>query len=326
MKQTPFGIAKTIISAITIFTLVTFNSCKKDDEVFPAPTVNPSSALSGLPGATVFIKASINAPGGLKSITVLKNGVAFDSKTYKGELTADYAKDYVIEATAVGTVNFTVIATDNKNQASSPATLAVTVSAIPPKEIVEVKGTLEGNVIWTADKIYKLVGFVRVGEDLKADATPTKTGLLTIAAGTVIIGDRATKGTLIIQRGSKIIAEGTLEKPIVFTSERAVGEREPGDWGGLVLCGKAPINVPGGVNELEGKYGGFYGGTDANDNSGSLKYVRVEYAGIPINPNEEVNSFTFGGVGSGTKLEYLQASFGLDDSFEWFGGTVNAKY
>jgi hypothetical protein len=326
MKKTPFSAIKSIAAIATIAITLFASSCKKDEvTVYPIPTVSPVGSLSGLPGAVVTLKASINAPAGLKTITVLKNGAAFDSKSYTGETAIEYTKDYTIEN--IGTpVNFTIVAIDKENQASELVLLPVAITAIPPKTIVEVKGTLEGNISWTADKIYKLVGFVRVGEDATAAGTPTKTGVLTIAPGTLIIGDRATKGTLIIQRGSKIVAEGTAANPIVFTSERKIGEREPGDWGGLVICGNGVINLPAGVNELEGKYGAFYGGKNDADNSGSLKYVRVEYAGIPINPNEEVNSFTFGGVGSGTTMEYLQASYGLDDSFEWFGGTVNAKY
>ncbi len=203
----------------------------------------------------------------------------------------------------------------------------MTISAIPPKEIVIVKGSIEGNVTWTANKIYKLSGFVRVGQE-DVFGTTTKTGVLTIEPGTVIIGERATKGTLIVQRGSKLIANGTADKPIVFTSERNPGEREAGDWGGLVICGKAPNNLPDDAKnrELEGGYGAFHGGSDAADNSGSLKYVRVEYAGVPINPNQEINSFTFGSVGNGTTIDYVQASYGLDDSFEWFGGTVQCKH
>ncbi|HPW86151.1 MAG TPA: hypothetical protein PLU78_03085, partial [Chitinophagales bacterium] len=97
------------------------------------------------------------------------------------------------------------------------------------KSVVTVSGTLTGNVTWSSDTIYKLQGYVRVGEDLTAGGAPTKTGTLTIQPGTVIIGDRASKGTLIVQRGSKIYAEGTAAKPIVFTSERGVGLRAPGD-------------------------------------------------------------------------------------------------
>lgn len=315
------------VIALLLSLATVFQACKDDTaEVVPLPTISVSGTLSGIPGATVQIKASINAPGGVQKVTVLKNGAAFDEKTGTGEKTLEYTKDYVIENVAAGSVvNFTVQVTDQSNQVSTLTTIPVTVTAVPAPTVVTVQGNLEGNITWTADKIYKLVGFVRVGEEA-VSGTVTKTGTLTIQAGTIIIGDRATKGTLVVQRGSKLIAEGTAAKPIVFTSERAVGEREAGDWGGIVICGRAVNNLPEASRVLEGNYGGFHGGTNNADNSGSLKYVRVEYAGIPVQPNAEVNSFTFGSVGSGTTLEYLQASFGLDDSFEWFGGTVNAKY
>lgn len=307
---------------------LTFTACKKTEEIPPLPIVSVGAALSGTSGAKVILTATISAPGGLKSVTVLKNGAAFDSQTFTGETSLNYTKEYTIENFAAGSViNFTIQATDNTNQSSTLASIPVTVTAAPPTPVVEVKGVLEGNVTWTADKIYKLVGFVRVGQE-EVFGIITKTGTLTIAPGTLIIGDRATKGTLIVQRGSKIIANGTVDKPIVMTSERNPGEKEAGDWGGLVILGKAPNNLPDNASnrELEGGYGAFHGGTDATDNSGSLKYVRVEYAGIPINPNQEVNSFTFGSVGNGTTIDYIQATYGLDDSFEWFGGTVNAKH
>jgi hypothetical protein len=326
MKLMQTKITKALIMMLTV--AFTFTACKEDAEIAPAPTVSAGAALSGIPGAKVTLTATISSPGGLKTVTVLKNGVAFDSKTYAGETSATYTKEYTIENLAAGAiVNFTVQALDNSNQSSSLTTIPVTVSAVPPTPIVEVKGNLEGNITWTADKIYKLVGFVRVGQE-DVFGTITTTGTLTIEPGTLIIGDRATKGTLVIQRGSKIIANGTVDKPIVMTSERNPGEKEAGDWGGLVILGKAPNNLPDDAKnrELEGGYGGFHGGTDAADNSGSLKYVRVEYAGIPVNPNQEINSFTFGSVGNGTTIDYLQATYGLDDSFEWFGGTVNAKH
>jgi hypothetical protein len=326
MKQLNNKLFK-LLAVLTVVSLV-FSSCTKEEEVFPVPTVASTGTLSGVAGATVTVKATINAPAGLKSITVLKNGVAFDSKTYAAaEKTAEYSKDYSIEGAAGTVVTFSVQATDLKGQVSTIAGISVNVTAVPPKTIVEVKGNLEGNVSWTADKIYKLVGFVRVGQE-DVFGTITKKGVLTIQAGTVIIGDRASKGALIVQRGSQIIANGTASSPIVFTSERAPGEREAGDWGGLVLCGQAPNNLPNDATnrQLEGGYGAFHGGTDVADNSGSLKYVRLEFAGIPINPNQEVNSLTMGSVGSGTTIDYVQASFGLDDSYEWFGGTVNAKH
>ena len=312
-----------VLAMLTI-AVVTLAGCTKEEEVFPVPTISTSGTLAGIPGATVTVKASINAPAGIKSITVLKNGAPFDSKIMAGEKTAEYSKDYVVEGTAGATVNFTVQVTDVKNQVSSLVAIPVTVSVVPPKTIIDVEGVIEGNVTWTKDKIYRLKGYVRVGEEA-VSGTITKKGQLTIQAGTIIIGDKATKGTLIVQRESKLIAEGTAAEPIIFTSAEGIGSRSPGDWGGVVICGKAPNNLTG-VAELEGGYKGFHGGTVADDNSGSLKYVRIEYAGIPLNPNQEINSLTMGSVGSGTKIEYIMASFGLDDSFEWFGGTVNCKY
>ena len=312
-----------VLAMLTI-AVVTLAGCTKEEEVFPVPTISASGTLAGIPGATVTVKASINAPAGIKSITVLKNGAPFDSKIMAGEKTAEYSKDYVVEGTAGATVNFTVQVTDVKNQVSSLVAIPVTVSVVPPKTIIDVTGVIEGNVTWTKDKIYRLKGYVRVGEEA-VSGTITKKGQLTIQAGTIIIGDKATKGTLIVQRESKLIAEGTAAEPIIFTSAEGIGSRSPGDWGGVVICGKAPNNLTG-VAELEGGYKGFHGGTVADDNSGSLKYVRIEYAGIPLNPNQEINSLTMGSVGSGTKIEYIMASFGLDDSFEWFGGTVNCKY
>lgn len=312
------------IFAVLTIAVVTLAGCTKEEEVFPVPTISTSGTFAGIPGATVTVKASINAPAGIKSITVLKNGAPFDSKIMAGEKTAEYSKDYVVEGTAGVTVNFTVQVTDVKNQVSSLVAIPVTVSVVPPKTIIDVEGVIEGNVTWTKDKIYRLKGYVRVGEEA-VSGTITKKGQLTIQAGTIIIGDKATKGTLIVQRESKLIAEGTVSEPIIFTSSEVIGSRSPGDWGGVVICGKAPNNLTG-VAELEGGYKGFHGGTVADDNSGSLKYVRIEYAGIPLNPNQEINSLTMGSVGSGTKIEYIMASFGLDDSFEWFGGTVNCKY
>lgn len=183
-------------------------------------------------------------------------------------------------------------------------------------ELVEVSGSLTGTVNWTADKQYKLNGFVRVQEG----------GVLNIAPGTVIFGDFQSKGTLVVQRGGMINAIGEANNPIIFTSEKQPGLRQPGDWGGVVICGRALNNVPGGEAELEGGYGAFHGGNDDNDNSGTLRYVQINFAGIPINPNEEVNSLTMGSVGKGTTIEYVLCAYGLDDAFEWFGGSVDAKH
>jgi PKD repeat protein len=152
---------------------------------------------------------------------------------------------------------------------------------------------------------------------------------LTIQPGTIIRGDLATQGTLIITRGAKLNAIGTVNAPIVFTSNFGPGARQEGDWGGVVILGLARNNQPGGVANVEGLVPSTdtqFGGNFDNDNSGTLRYVRIEFAGIALEPNKEVNGITFGSVGSATTVDYIQVSHSGDDSFEWFGGTVNCKH
>jgi hypothetical protein len=182
-----------------------------------------------------------------------------------------------------------------------------------------VEGDITGNLTLTTGNTYLLRGYVRVQSG----------GTLTIQPGTIIYGETASQGSLIIKPGGKIFAEGTAAQPIVFTSEftKQGASRPPsyGDWGGIIILGNAPINVPGGTTAIEGP-GDQFGGSDPNDNSGIMRYVRIEYPGIAFSLNNEINGLTLGGVGKGTVLEYIQVSFSGDDSFEFFGGNVNAKY
>lgn len=147
---------------------------------------------------------------------------------------------------------------------------------------------------------------------------------LTIEPGTIIKGDKQTKAALIAERGGKLIAQGTATSPIVFTSEEAKGNRRPGDWGGIILCGKAETNE--GEKQIEGGPRTKFGGNDDADNSGVLKYVRIEFAGYPFQTDQEINGLTLGAVGSGTTIDHVQVSYSNDDSFEWFGGTVNCDH
>ncbi|MGZ5253233.1 MAG: hypothetical protein ACXWV4_02560 [Flavitalea sp.] len=150
--------------------------------------------------------------------------------------------------------------------------------------------------------------------------------ILTIEPGTIIKSDVTEKGALIIERGSRLIAEGSSSNPIIFTSGKAMNERAPGDWGGIILLGKAPTNRPTSPAPIiEGGVNRPYGGSEATDNSGTLKYVRIEFSGIAAEPGSEINGLTLGGVGSGTIIENVQVSYGADDGYEFFGGTVNAK-
>lgn len=191
---------------------------------------------------------------------------------------------------------------------------------------VVLSGDITSDMTLDASKKYMLQGFVYV----MSGAT------LHIPAGTIIMGDKATKGTLCVTRGGKIDAVGTADKPIIFTSAQAAGARREGDWGGVILLGKAPINASGGTAKIEGGLvptnGGdentyiFYGGTDANDNSGTIKYARIEFAGIAYSPDNEINGLTFGGVGAGTTISYVEVYRSGDDAYEWFGGTVNCDH
>lgn len=158
---------------------------------------------------------------------------------------------------------------------------------------------------------------------------------LSIEPGTIIKGDYESKGVLIIERGGKIYANGTSTLPIVFTSERPAGTRLPGDWGGIIILGRAGINTASGNDsaEIEGfgaGLGPIYGGQPRidDDSSGCMRYVRLEFPGVNLTgvSGNEINGLTMGGVGSRTVIEYVQVSYCGDDSFEWFGGTVNCKY
>ena len=190
-------------------------------------------------------------------------------------------------------------------------------TTVYPATVTTVSTDITTNTTWS--------GVVRLNNKVYVKNNAT----LTIAPGTIIRGDKVTQGTLIITRGAKIIADGTAANPIVFTSNEAVGARNEGDWGGLVLLGLAKNNQPGGVAFIEGivpTTDSQFGGNFDNDNSGVLRYVRVEFAGIALEPNKEINGITFGSVGSGTVVDYVQVTLSGDDSFEWFGGTVNCKH
>lgn len=196
-----------------------------------------------------------------------------------------------------------------------------------PAATTTISANITTNTTWTSGNTYLLVGNISV--------TPGNT--LTIQPGTVIRGDKASKASLIITKGAKINAQGTVTSPIVFTSNES--SRNPADWGGVVLLGNGIINTACATctstprtNYIEGFATTFpeilYGGTNNADNSGVMSYCRIEFAGVALSstPNSELNSLTMGGVGSGTQIDHIQVSFGGDDGFEWFGGAVNAKY
>ena len=191
-------------------------------------------------------------------------------------------------------------------------------------QAITLQGKIDKDTTLRAANSYTLSGLVYI----------TNGATITIEPGTVIKGQYTDPvGGLVITRGAKIMAKGTVDKPIVFTSASATPRA--GDWAGIVILGKARTNasfngqagvgeIEGGINDAAGN--GLYGGTEDNDNSGVLQYVRIEYAGYAFLPDKEINSLTMGGVGSGTTIDHIQVSYAKDDAYEWFGGTVNLKY
>lgn len=197
---------------------------------------------------------------------------------------------------------------------SSAQAPPVTVPGID-KPVVVVTGQIDGTENWTSNFYYVLRGAVFVPEG----------AILNIQAGTRVIGEAGSVGTLIVVRGGRLNAIGTREAPIVFTSDQPVGSRARGDWGGLIINGRAPVNIEGGEGVGEADTG-VYGGNDPNDNSGTVRYVRIEFAGVEFSPDNELNGIAFQGVGRGGAYDHIQVHMNRDDGLEWFGGTADIKY
>lgn len=198
----------------------------------------------------------------------------------------------------------------------------VTPAPDPAEQII-----FEGNVIGNGSQEFEIKEnhTLKKGKYLlKGWIYITDGATLTIEPGTIIKGDKDTKAALIVETGGKLIAQGSENEPIIFTSNQPVGSRKPGDWGGLVVCGKAKNNK--GEMIIEGGPRSKHGGSNDEDNSGVISYVRIEFAGYPFKADQEINGLTMGSVGSGTKIDHVQVSYSNDDAFEWFGGTVSSKY
>jgi len=306
--------------AVTSMALLALSACSSDDDGPTTPTTPANGTLvvtvSGLP-------TGVNA-----ALTVA--GPSNFSRTATASTTLSVAPGSYTVAAAQVTQNTTRY---NATISGSPATVASNASAtvtvaysVAATPTTVLSGSIDANRTLTADTNYVLRGFVYVN----SGAT------LTIAPGTRIVGDTTALGSaLFVLRGARINANGTAAAPIVMTSQRTPGNRSPGDWGGLVIVGNGRANRTGNII-VEGSNGSviganpagviYTGGTNDADNSGTLRYLRVEFAGYATLTDAELNSFTFAAVGSGTTVEYVQALAGLDDNFEWFGGAVNGRY
>jgi hypothetical protein len=322
-------VTRSFLPAALLALVGVLSACSNDD----GPTNPDVQPVLGLSASKITATA----------VTLSFNGVAGD-ESYDIERatgTGDFAKVGNVTAPTLGTsasyddTGLTAETTYRYHVITRRGTRTATSTEISVTTVAlgsftrDVTTDITANTTWYADTTYILKGFIHVANG----------ATLTIQPGTTIKGDFNTPGaSLFVLRGSKINAIGTADLPIVFTSSRDAGSRQPGDWGGLIIVGNAPVNRAGveieveGTNTVSGSASGtnykvtYDGGSVPTDNSGELRYVRVEFAGHAASLDNELNSFTFAAVGSGTRLSYLQSMAGLDDSFEFFGGTVDAHH
>lgn len=244
------------------------------------------------------------------------NAQAIEQVSYIGALEADATKDWT-----AGWSNF-----NPQNTIYSTAGDDTTLNAISTGTggIKNITGTRTLN----ASTIYLMKGLIVVRSG----------GKLIIPAGTLIRAEADVAASpknyasFVVERGGMIEINGTKDKPVVITSNKGTGARNRGDWGGIIICGKAKnnqgsdIQVEGFNNVIADPNLAKFGGTDDNDNSGTITYLRMEFGGLAFEPNKEINGLTLGSVGKATTLHHIQVSFINDDGFEWFGGNVNAKH
>jgi hypothetical protein len=301
-------------------------ACSDSDPVGPGTDPQPLPAPSGV-AVSVLSPTSVRiafaaVPGATEYVVERAQGASGGSFSAVGTTAETSFTDNGLQALA--TYRYRVQAKAGTGATDSPwsGEALVTLPEEGPREAT-ISSDITSNRTLYADTVYQLSGFIKVANG----------ATLTIEPGTTIVGDYDIPGSsLFILRGARIMAEGTPELPIVFTSERPVGQRQPGDWGGVIMVGNgitnrgAPTYIEGTGTGSQNPLVDYSGGTDNNDDSGVLRYVRIEFAGFPTAPNEELNSLTMAAVGRGTTIEYVQVLLGLDDSFEWFGGAVDGRY
>jgi len=328
MRQLKTYAAHLILLAMT-GSLFILSSCNNDaDPIFGEPTiVVTASASEQMPGGKITYSIAVVAEGGLAKVDL--NGT--EIKSYTTAINSDaFTFEYTVPANEpLGDKSLVFTVTDKQATAktgSESVALKVTATPIPT---ITVTGAITTNTTWSKDAYYLLKGNVYV-------QAPAE---LTIDPGVIIYGDKLEKGALVINRGAKIHAKGTAAMPIIFTSASPAGSRSYGDWGGVVILGKAQNNqsikqkIEGISTSAQDGEDGYYGtGTTVGDaqfntsSSGEFYYCRIEFAGIALSTDNELNGLTLGSVGSGTELHHIQVSYSGDDSYEWFGGTVNATY
>ncbi|QGY43747.1 hypothetical protein GM418_08770 [Maribellus comscasis] len=317
-----------------IFGVVLFNSCDDDDDpaIPDAPSVSaPSSTTTLDAGESVDVSFTISIPGGYGSASASAQGGAADvtSEPASGATTGTVVVSFTADATG-GAASVTLTVTD-ANQKSDNATAVLSVNE--EETTVYVSSNISENTTWETGKVYVLQSRIAVLEGVT----------LTIEPGVIVKGEagaEANATALMITRGAMLMAEGTADSPIIFTS--VADEIMPGEvaspnlsstmnglWGGLIILGKAPISADAETAQIEGippsDSNGLYGGTEPEDNSGTIKYVSIRHGGTNIGEGNEINGLSLGGVGSGTTIENIEIVANQDDGVEFFGGTVDVK-
>ncbi|MFH1119171.1 MAG: hypothetical protein V1775_05065 [Bacteroidota bacterium] len=321
---------KKILMISMIATMAIFTACNKD-ESFDAPSVTAPAATSAEIGADIELTFNFTTDAGFKTSGVsATNGTAVvktdgTSGSKSGTVVVTFTAGTLVGA---GSVILTV--TDNENKTSSATGV---ISVLEEQIVFNVSGNITQNTIWETGKVYVLGSRITVVSGIT----------LTIQPGVVVKGEAGTGANataLLIARGGKLMAEGTADAPIIFTSvadeimpgEVASPNLEPtlnGLWGGLLILGNAPISADAASVQIEGippsDQNGLYGGTDAADNSGTIRFISIRHGGANIGEGNEINGLTLGGVGSGTIIENVEVVSNQDDGIEFFGGTVAVK-
>ncbi|MDP3909893.1 MAG: fibronectin type III domain-containing protein [Gemmatimonadales bacterium] len=304
-------------SSVTAFGFAAALGACGDDGTGPQPVPTPTGlavqqtsltsanvSWSAVTGATSYVlqRADANNPGVFAAIGGALTVTQYDDNG----LTEGLAYSYRVAAVRAG----------------DSSAFSTTVNFTSGLKAATINANITTNRTLYADTVYTLSGYIKVANG----------ATLTIEAGTRILGDTVELGSsLWVLRGARIEANGTATDPIVFTSARAPGNRKPGDWGGLIIIGNGIINRTGTDIRTEGPAEtseNYAGGDDNTDNSGTLRYVRIEFAGYDVSggAGQELNALSSYAVGGGTTYEYIQAMAGLDDSFEYWGGAVDGRY
>lgn len=320
-----------LFALLAIF--ATFAACQKDDETVnnPSPVITSPSEVSIIKGGLTTLEFAYNTPAGFNSAQVTASNGSAEITT--NGTTGSKTGTIVVNFTAgnnTGAASAVLSVTDKDNQVSSATAV---ISVTEEQTVISVNSNISANTTWTSGKVYILESRIAVLSGVT----------LTIEPGVIVKGQAGTGANataLLVARGAKLMAEGTASSPIIFTSvadEIMPGEIESpnldntlnGLWGGLLVLGNAPISADNPSIQIEGipasDPNGLFGGSDATDNSGVIKYVSIRHGGANIGEGNEINGLTLGGVGSGTVIENVEIVANQDDGIEWFGGTVNVK-